>query len=45
MSLYEQHEATRNREGLINLDPTNDPLRVELTTGKFTILVSVIVFF
>lgn len=38
--LYEQHEATRQREGLTNFDPTIDPLKSELDTGKFTILVS-----
>jgi len=38
VSLYEQHEATRQREGLSHLDPDIDPLRTELTTGKFTIL-------
>ncbi|KAK3865554.1 hypothetical protein Pcinc_028848 [Petrolisthes cinctipes] len=38
VSLYEQHEATRHREGLVNLKPTTDPLLSELSTGKFTIL-------
>ncbi|XP_069936492.1 tyrosine-protein phosphatase non-receptor type 9 isoform X1 [Cherax quadricarinatus] len=38
VSLYEQHEVTRHREGLVNLNPTSDPLRTELDTGKFTIL-------
>lgn len=41
MSLYEQHEITRHREGLTHLNPSSDPLRTELTTGKFTILVSI----
>ena len=40
VSLYEQHELTRQREGLTQLNPSQDPLRTELTTGKFTILVS-----
>ncbi|XP_068205771.1 tyrosine-protein phosphatase non-receptor type 9 isoform X8 [Palaemon carinicauda] len=38
VNLYEQHEATRHREGLIHLNPSSDPLRAELTSGKFTIL-------
>ncbi|XP_045132303.1 tyrosine-protein phosphatase non-receptor type 9-like isoform X5 [Portunus trituberculatus] len=38
VSLYEQHESTRHREGLVNLNPTCDPLLTELSTGKFTIL-------
>ncbi|XP_037777162.1 tyrosine-protein phosphatase non-receptor type 9-like isoform X1 [Penaeus monodon] len=38
VSLYEQHEITRHREGLTHLNPSSDPLRTELTTGKFTIL-------
>ncbi|XP_050721282.1 tyrosine-protein phosphatase non-receptor type 9-like isoform X5 [Eriocheir sinensis] len=38
VSLYEQHEATRHREGLVNLNPTCEPLLSELATGKFTIL-------
>ncbi|XP_044734872.1 tyrosine-protein phosphatase non-receptor type 9 [Chrysoperla carnea] len=40
VALYEQHEITRLREGLINFDPTADPLCDELKTGKFTILSS-----
>lgn len=40
ISLYEQHEATRAREGLDGLDPRSEPLKSELQTGKFTILVS-----
>ena len=39
-TLFEQHELTRHREGLFQFDPTIDPLRSELATGKFTILVS-----
>uniref|UniRef100_A0AAG5D4K9 Tyrosine-protein phosphatase non-receptor type 9 n=1 Tax=Anopheles atroparvus TaxID=41427 RepID=A0AAG5D4K9_ANOAO len=38
MALYEQHELIRQREGLYGFDPTIDPLRSELETGKFTIL-------
>lgn len=40
MTLFEQHEATRQREGLNKFDPTKEPLLSELSTGKFTILVS-----
>lgn len=40
VQLYEQHELIRQRECLYNLDPMSDPLRTELETGKFTILVS-----
>lgn len=38
LALYEQHEITRNREGLVKLDPSREPLKTELETGKFTIL-------
>ncbi|XP_012278833.1 tyrosine-protein phosphatase non-receptor type 9 [Orussus abietinus] len=40
LALYEQHEATRRREGLAVLYPTQEPLRSELRTGKFTVLPS-----
>lgn len=40
VALFEQHELIRKQEGLYNLDPKSDPLRSELETGKFTILVS-----
>lgn len=40
VTLYEQHETTRHREGLVRFDPRQDPLKSELDTGKFTILVS-----
>lgn len=40
VALYEQHEATRHREGLVRFDPSREPLKSELDTGKFTILVS-----
>uniref|UniRef100_T1IWR5 Tyrosine-protein phosphatase non-receptor type 9 n=1 Tax=Strigamia maritima TaxID=126957 RepID=T1IWR5_STRMM len=38
VSLYEQHETTRIREGLVHFDPSCEHLREELETGKFTIL-------
>ncbi|XP_045467341.1 tyrosine-protein phosphatase non-receptor type 9 [Harmonia axyridis] len=38
VTLFEQHEITRRREGLINFDPSKEPLCSELMTGKFTIL-------
>jgi len=41
VSLYEQHEQIRLKEYLYNIDPDVEPLRSELQTGKFTILVSV----
>lgn len=40
VALFDQHEHIRTEEGLYNLDPLDDPLRSELETGKFTILVS-----
>ena len=40
VALYEQHEETRFREGLTAFDPNVDPLKTELSTAKFTILVS-----
>ncbi|TGZ50105.1 Tyrosine-protein phosphatase non-receptor type 9 [Temnothorax longispinosus] len=40
LALYEQHEATRRREGLAVLHPTQEPLLSELYTGKFTVLPS-----
>lgn len=44
VSLYEQHEQIRLKEGLYNIDPDIEPLRSELQTGKFTILVCVFCF-
>ncbi|XP_020715139.1 tyrosine-protein phosphatase non-receptor type 9 isoform X2 [Ceratitis capitata] len=38
VSLYEQHEQIRIREGLYNINPDIEPLYSELQTGKFTIL-------
>ena len=35
--LYDQHELTRQREGLYNFEPMLDPLRSELETGKFSL--------
>lgn len=40
VALFEQNELIRKEEGLYNLNPMTDPLRKELETGKFTILVS-----
>ncbi|XP_031789577.1 tyrosine-protein phosphatase non-receptor type 9 [Nasonia vitripennis] len=40
LALYEQHEATRRREGLALMQPTREPLLSELRTGKFTVLPS-----
>ncbi|XP_063993455.1 tyrosine-protein phosphatase non-receptor type 9 isoform X3 [Diachasmimorpha longicaudata] len=40
LALYEQHEATRRREGLATLQPIQEPLLSELRTGKFTVLSS-----
>ena len=42
VALYEQHEAIRHREGLVRFDPSREPLKSELDTGKFTILVSTV---
>lgn len=42
VSLFEQHEATRMREGLIDFNPMKDPVYSELETGKFTILVIIV---
>lgn len=41
LMLYRSHETIRFREGLVKFDPLKDPLKRELETGKFTILVSV----
>lgn len=40
VELFEQHELIRKVEDLDNINPMSDPLRTELETGKFTILVS-----
>lgn len=39
LTLYEQHEVIRKREGLVLLQPSQEPLLSELRTGKFTVLV------
>lgn len=44
VALYEQHEATRYREGLTSFDPSVDPLKTELETEKFTILVRYVAY-
>ena len=40
VALYEANSQTRLREGLYGIDSNVDPLRAELATGKFTVLVS-----
>lgn len=40
VALYEANNQTRQREGLYGFDSSVDPLRSELATGKFTVLVS-----
>lgn len=40
VALYEANNLTRLREGLFGIDYKADPLRNELETGKFTVLVS-----
>lgn len=43
--LYEQHEQARHRDGLYDLDPrSSEKLKRELATGKFTILVSELIY-
>lgn len=37
--LYDQHEETRQREGLFDFDCAVEPLKSEIKTQKFTILV------
>lgn len=43
LALYEAHEITRFREGLAQLDHSKEPLKSELETGKFTVLVSFLI--
>ena len=38
LTLFHQHEFTRTREGLVVFNPTEDPLKTELESGKFTVL-------
>lgn len=40
VALFEHHVLIRKEEDLDNIEPMSDPLRSELETGKFTILVS-----
>lgn len=40
VALYEANNLTRQREGLFGINSKSDPLRSELETGKFTVLVS-----
>lgn len=40
VELFEQYEVLRKLEDLDNINPFLEPLRTELETGKFTILVS-----
>lgn len=40
VALYEANSQTRQREGLYGIDSNVDPLRSELETQKFTVLVS-----
>ena len=40
VALYESNAQTRQREGLYGIDSNVDPLRSELETQKFTVLVS-----
>jgi len=35
-------QNTRIKEGIYNINPNEEPLRSELLSGKFTVLVSVI---
>lgn len=43
LALHRQHGETRAREGLKGLDARSEPLRSELATGKFTILVRIFI--
>lgn len=45
LALYDAHESTRFREGLTNFDPEKEPLKSELESGKFTVLVSIFIHF
>ncbi len=40
LELYEQHQEVRTQEGLTTFDPDSEPLKSELLSGKFTVLVS-----
>jgi len=39
LELYETHQNTRIQEGLYNIDPMTEPVKSELLSGKFTVLV------
>ena len=39
LTLYNAHEVTRFREGLVDIDPKSAVLQTELQTAKFTVLV------
>lgn len=45
VALYQANLATREREGLFGIDSSVDPLRSELESAKFTVLVSLLSFF
>lgn len=40
LELYEQHQEVRIQEGLTTFDPDSEPLKSELLSGKFTVLVN-----
>lgn len=40
LELYEQHQEVRIQEGLTAFDADTEPLKSELVSGKFTVLVS-----
>lgn len=42
LSLYKAHEMIRLREGLVRFDLNSKSLRNELFSGKFTVLVTMI---
>lgn len=35
-------QNTRIKEGIYNINPNEEPLRIELLSGKFTVLVSTV---
>uniref|UniRef100_A0A3Q2ZBT9 Tyrosine-protein phosphatase non-receptor type 9 n=1 Tax=Kryptolebias marmoratus TaxID=37003 RepID=A0A3Q2ZBT9_KRYMA len=40
IDLFQAYKNTRIKEGIININPDEEPLRSELLSGKFTVLVS-----
>uniref|UniRef100_A0A7N8XJN1 protein-tyrosine-phosphatase n=1 Tax=Mastacembelus armatus TaxID=205130 RepID=A0A7N8XJN1_9TELE len=40
IDLFQAYKNTRLKEGIININPDEEPLRSELLSGKFTVLVS-----